>query len=201
MAIDRLVPHIPIHKYSHSRKAHIQSDHQVSDKHEGSDQSLVLRTRRLLHDVRLRWIESQSSRRQSICDQIHPQQLHWRKSLRNAQHRREEDGSHFADVRADQVPNESLHVLIDGSTLLDRCHNRAEVVIHQHHRGSLLRHLGSVDAHRDTDVCLLQCWSVIHTIARHRGYLTVLTEKTDQLLLVNWLRTSKHKSLLSTQYL
>ena len=199
MAVGRVVEHIPIHEDPHGGHAHVEADDDVAEEHEGRDESLVARSRRLGHDVGLGRVEAQRGGWRSVGHQIHPEQLHGREALGNAQHRREEDRSDLPDVGADQIANKRLHVLVDGPAFLDRSHDRAEIIVHQHHVRRLFRHFRAADPHRHADIRLLQRRSVVHTVSRHRCDLPHLTKQTDQLLLVHRLRTSEHAASMSRQ--
>src|SRR5262249_17509179 len=41
-------------------------------------------------------------------------------------------------------------------------------VVEQDHGSGLSRYIGASQSHRDSDVGLTQCWSIIDTVARHR---------------------------------
>ena len=55
--------------------AYIDPDNEVADEEPAGDERVLGRARWLLHDVDLRRVEAQSSGRQAVRDQVHPQQL------------------------------------------------------------------------------------------------------------------------------
>lgn len=65
-------------------------------------------------------VEPQSCRGWAICYEIHPEQLHRYEALRKPQSSCEEDGRYFTHIAADHVADESLHVVVDGPTFLNR---------------------------------------------------------------------------------
>ena len=50
----------------------------------------------------------------------------------------------------------------------DRADDRREVVVEQHERGGLARHVGAALAHGDADVGGLERRRVVHAVAGHR---------------------------------
>ena len=106
----------------------------------------------------------ESCGRQSVGNEVHPEQLDGDECLGHAERRREEDTDDLADVGRDEVADELLHVVVDGATLLHGRHDRREVVVGEHH---LRRGLGDRRArsHRDTDLGLLQRRRVVHPVA------------------------------------
>lgn len=102
------------------------------------------------HKVSIRSVEAESGGRQSIGDQVDPEELHGNQrflpinvinifvgdnvkegdeSYRHSNGGREEDGDDFADVGGDEIANELLGIGVDGTTLLYRHHDRSEVII------------------------------------------------------------------------
>ena len=81
--------------------------------------------------------------------------------------------------------------------LLDRRHDRPEIIVHQNHVRSLLRHLRTAQTHRYPDIRLLQRRRVVHAVARHRRDLAHLPKQADQLLLVHRLRAREHAASMS----
>jgi len=102
---------------------------------------------------------------QAVGDEVHPQQLHRDESLGHAERRSQEDADDFADVGRDEIADELLHVVVDGTTFLDRGHDRREVVVRQHH---LRRRLGDRRArtHRNSDLGFLQSRCIVDPVTR-----------------------------------
>lgn len=69
----------------------------------------------------------------------------------------------FTNVGGDEVPDELLHVVVDGSAFLNSCYNGREVVISQDHLSGRLGHSCS-GSHGNTNLSLLQCRGVIHSV-------------------------------------
>lgn len=69
----------------------------------------------------------------------------------------------FTNVGGDEVPDELLHVVVDGSAFLNGCHNGREVVVSQDHLSGRLGHSCS-GSHGNTNLSLLQCRCVIHSV-------------------------------------
>lgn len=149
------------------------------------NETLVSLSRGLLHDVQVWRVEAQGSGGQTVSDlerrifpvsqrtssnqkthqthQVDPQQLHGNKGFGQTQGGGQEDRHHLTDVRGDQVADELLHVVVDGTALLNGRHNGGEVVVGQHHLGGGLGH-GSSRSHSNTNFGLLQGGRVIHTV-------------------------------------
>lgn len=69
----------------------------------------------------------------------------------------------LAHIRGDEVADELLHVVVNGSALLNSRHNGREVVVSQDHlRGRLGN--GSARAHGDANLRLLQGGGIVHSI-------------------------------------
>lgn len=141
----------------------LTSNSHVSEEKPARDEGLIGLAGRLDHDVKIRWVEAQSSGRQTVSDQVDPQQLYRDKSLWHAHGSSQEDAHHLTNVGADQVADELLHVVVDGTALLNGSHNGGKVVISQHHLRSRLGYSSS-RSHGNTDLSLLQSRSIIHTI-------------------------------------
>lgn len=132
----------------------LTSNGHVSEEQPSSDKTLVSLPGRPVHDVQVRGVESEGSGGQAVSDQVDPQQLHGNEGLRKTEGGSQEDGHDLTDVGGDEVPDELLHVVVDGAALLDGGHDGGEVVIGQHHLGGGLGDGGS-GAHGDADLSLL----------------------------------------------
>ena len=83
---------------------------------------------------------------------------------------KEEEGGDLGDVGGQGVGDGLLQVVEDQATLLHTGHDGGEVVIEEDHVGGLLGHVGPGDAHRHSDVRLLQSRRVIDTISGYSHY-------------------------------
>lgn len=102
----------------------------------------------------------------------------------------ESDAANLADVGADKVADELLHVAVDGATLFDGGHDAGKVVVGENHLGGALGD-GGAGAHGDTDFGLLQGGGVVHTVASHSRDLSVRLQVLDDLRLVRRLHSSE----------
>lgn len=167
------------------------SNGQVSEEEPARDEGLLGVTRGLLHDVQVWGVEAQGRGGETISHQVDPEQLNRNQSLGEAQRRREEDASketkrglrkmlwrpfilflcpprspdHLPHVGGDEISDELLHVVVNGSAFLHSRHDGGEVVVSQDHLGGGLGH-GGAGAHGDTDLRLLQGGGVVHAVAR-----------------------------------
>lgn len=82
-----------------------------------------------------------------------------------------------------------------GFTFFHSSDDGCEVIIGQNHITGLLGHLCSRDTHGDTDTCLLQGRSIIHTVTSHASNLVQLScQDSHQFTLIFWVGTWEHKS-------
>lgn len=70
---------------------HHTSNGHVTEEEPSADEGLFGATWWSVHDVQIRGVESQGCSRQTICYQIHPQQLYGNQSLRQTQSSSQED--------------------------------------------------------------------------------------------------------------
>lgn len=63
----------------------LTSDGQVSEEEPSRDERLLGVAGRLLHDVQVWGVKAEGSGRETVCDQVHPQQLHWDQCLRETE--------------------------------------------------------------------------------------------------------------------
>ena len=84
---------------------------------------------------------------------------------------------------------------IDDAALLDGFHDGAEVVVGKDHVGGALGHLGSLEAHSNADIRTLQRRRVIHTVASHGDYVSVLSQQAHDILLMLRFRARKYNAV------
>lgn len=70
---------------------------------------------------------------------------------------------HLAHIGGNEVANELLHVVVDGTAFLHGSHNGGEVIISQYHLGGSLSH-SSTRSHGNANLGLLQSRGIIDTI-------------------------------------
>ena len=76
-------------------------------------------------------------------------------------------------VDREEVAHRVADVLVDAPAEPHRADDRLEVVLEQHQRGRLARHVGAALSHRHADVRGLQRRRVVHAVAGHRDDLAV----------------------------
>lgn len=76
-----------------ARPLRLTSNGQVTEEEPSTDKRLLGVARQLVHDVQIRGVESQCGGWQSICHQVHPQQLHWDEGFGQAQDGCQEDAA------------------------------------------------------------------------------------------------------------
>src|SRR5947209_3984456 len=79
-----LIQHEPPDIAKHSGGTHIGANDHVSEEQPPTNQCFISLPWRPVHDVVIRWIERERSRRKPVSDKVHPQELHWNESLRHA---------------------------------------------------------------------------------------------------------------------
>ena len=79
----------------------------------------------------------------------------------------------------ENVSHRLAHVVVDAAPEADRVNDGAEVIIEEHDRCSLARHVGSPPAHRDADVRRLERRRVIDAVSGHRDDLAIGLERID----------------------
>ena len=109
-------------------------------------------------------------------------------AARQPQHAREHDAEEhrhdLARVRRQQVADELPDVREDRPPLLDRGHDRREVVVGEDHVRGFLGDVGAGDAHRDADIGRLQRGRVVHAVAGHRHHVAGALQGTHDPQLV-----------------
>mmetsp|Transcript_7970 Transcript_7970/g.18802 ORF Transcript_7970/g.18802 Transcript_7970/m.18802 type:complete len:302 (-) Transcript_7970:2168-3073(-) len=175
-----------------SGDADVEPGQEVPGEHPAVDELLGARARRARHNARLCRVEGQSRRRETIRHEVDPEEGHRRQNLGKAEDDREEDAHNLADVGRDQVADEGLGVGVDSSPLLNRAHNRREVVVGQYHLRRTLRHRRP-GSHCDADVRCLEGGRVVDSVPGHRGRVSWSAfaagdlEQLDDVLLVDGL--------------
>uniref|UniRef100_A0AAG5DA10 Uncharacterized protein n=1 Tax=Anopheles atroparvus TaxID=41427 RepID=A0AAG5DA10_ANOAO len=206
---------------AHKRWTNLSStQHNLPEEQPSRDQTFISLTRRLGHDVQIRWVEAESGSWQTVSDliedreierpgvieerllrnevsslvvplityQVDPQQLNRDESFRQTQGSGQEDGHDLTNVGRDQVADELLHVVVNGTTFLNSGNNGGEVIISQHHLGGGLGD-GGTGTHGNTDFGLLQGRGVVDTITRHCGDFVHALQVLNDLGLVGRLDT------------
>ncbi len=126
------------------------------------------RIRRPAHRVGLGRLHAQRERRQSVGQQVDPQDLDRQQRQRHAGQRPGDHDEDLAEIARQDEPDELPDVVEDDASLFDRRDDAREVVVLQHHVRRVLRHVGAGDAHGDADVRLLQRRRVVDAVAGHR---------------------------------
>lgn len=91
-------------------------DFVIPEEQPSRDQTLISLTGWFVHDVEIRWVETKGSSGQTVSDKVDPQQLYGDQSFRETQGSSQEDGDYFTNVGGDQVTDELLHVVVNGTT-------------------------------------------------------------------------------------
>ena len=121
--------HVPPGGCSDRRGSDVQPNDHVSEKQPGSDERFLGGPRLFLHDIQVGRIESQSGGRETVGDQVDPEQLDRDQGFRETQGGRQEDADDLADVGGDEIADELLHVVVDGAALLHSGNDGSEVVV------------------------------------------------------------------------
>uniref|UniRef100_A0A182WLP1 Uncharacterized protein n=1 Tax=Anopheles minimus TaxID=112268 RepID=A0A182WLP1_9DIPT len=119
---------------------------------------------------------------------VDPQQLDWDQSFWQTQSGSQEDGHDLTNVGRDQVTDELLHVVVNGTTFLNSGNNGGEVIISQHHLSGGLGD-GGTGTHGNTNFGLLQGRGVVDTITSHSGDFVHALQELHNLRLVGGLDT------------
>mmetsp|Transcript_38300 Transcript_38300/g.81772 ORF Transcript_38300/g.81772 Transcript_38300/m.81772 type:complete len:274 (-) Transcript_38300:2083-2904(-) len=185
---------VPVGEDAHTGESNVDANDHVAEEDPGGDEAVVGASGKLLHDVRIRGVESQRRGWGSISDEVNPEELHRDESLWQAQRGREEDGSDLPDVGRYEVADERLHVVVDGPSLLHRVHDGGEVVVREDHVRRLLGDLGAGQSHGDADVSLLEGRGIVDAVPRHGHYASLPLEELHKLLLVLGLSPREYES-------
>jgi len=158
------VRHEPPGGSTDSRTSDVAPDRHVPEEQPATDQRFLRVSRRFVHDVQIGRVEPECCRRQSVGDEVDPEQLNGYESLGHAERRRQEDANHLADVGRDQIADELFHVVVDGTALFDCRHDGREVVVGEHHLRGRLGDRRS-RSHGDSDLGLLEGWGIVDSVA------------------------------------
>jgi len=176
----------PPRSREHGGKSDVTTNGAVSEEQPVGDESVVAGSWLLVHDIQIWWVEAESGGWKTVSDQVNPQELDWDKSLWNTESGGQEDANNLTNVGTDQVSDELLHVVVDGSTLTNSGDNRSEVIVSENHIRGRLGNSGT-GTHGNTDLGLLQSWRIVNTITSHSGDITVALEVSNNSGLVGWL--------------
>ena len=66
-------------------KAYIPSNNEVAEEEPAGNEGVLDVTRGLVHDVNVGGIEAEGRSRESVCDQVDPEQLDWDEGLRETE--------------------------------------------------------------------------------------------------------------------
>lgn len=177
------VVHEPPGIAGHSGEADVGADDEVAEEQPATDEGLVTLTRATLHDVVIRRVERQGGGGETVGDEVDPEELNGDKSLGHAKSGGQEDGDNLTDVGGDQVADELLGVVVDGTTLLDGDLNGGEVAVGEDHVGGQLRDISS-GTHGNANIGLLESGGIVDTVASHGNDLTGGLEQINKLGLV-----------------
>jgi len=173
--------------------ADVHTDSHVPEEQPSGDETFISLTWGLLHDVKIWGIEAESGSGKTVSDQVDPQELDWNKGFRKTKSGGQEDGDDFTNVGRDEVTDELLHVVVDGTAFLNGSDDGREVVVSQHHLRGGLGDSGT-GAHGNTNFGLLQSGSVIDTITSHGGDFVHALQELNNLGLVSGLYAREETS-------
>ena len=93
-----VIEHEPPGGSTHCSYAHINTNGQVTEEQPATNERVFVGTGQLLHDIDIRRVETKSSSREAICDQVDPEQLHRDQSLRETQRCCQENAVHMLNI-------------------------------------------------------------------------------------------------------
>ena len=175
------VEHEPPRVAGDGRDTDIRPDNHVPEEQPLANDRLAAVPGRDTHDAVVWWVEAESSRRQTVRNQVHPEQLYRNERFGHAEQHRQEDADDLADVRRDcatssaprvqmggddirtEVADELFRVVVDQTTFLNSLLDGREVRISEHHVCRKLRNIGTA-SHRHTDVSLLERGSIVDSV-------------------------------------
>ena len=104
---------------------------------------------------------------------------------RQAEQQRQQRQAGDRHVDREDVAHRLAQIVVDAPAEPDGADDRAEIVVEQHDRRGLARHVGAAAAHGDADMRGLERRRVVDAVAGHRDDLAVGLERVDdaQLLL------------------
>src|SRR5690606_15094897 len=114
-------------------------------------------------------------------DQFEEDHVHGREDVRinPSQSKRNKNSKDDRYVNADDVLNCLMQVGIDLPSHCNGINHLREVIIHEHQFRCLLRSFRSFPSHCDADVCSLQRWRIIHSVACHCHNFLVFLKRID----------------------
>jgi hypothetical protein len=140
-------------------------------------------------------VERESGSGETIGDEIDPEELNRDQSLRHTHSGSQEDRDDFSDVGRDEVADELLSVVVDGTTFFNGTFDGGKVVVYKHHVRGELGYIGS-GAHSNTNISFLESRRVVDTVTSHSNNLTGLLEKVDEFGFVCWLSAGEEAGVL-----
>ncbi len=121
-----------------------------------------------LHQVRLRRIDGERERRQSVGGEIHVEDLHRGQWHWKAGDHAPASRTISPTLHGEQIGQVLLDVPEDDAPFFDGRDDGREVVVEERHAGGFLAHIGTGNAHGDADVGLLERRRVVDAVAGHR---------------------------------
>ena len=121
-----------------------------------------------LHDICLALLHSKSQSRETVRNQVDPEQM-YRLQNRKANQGREEDRQHLSQVGGQQELNGFPDIRIDPAAFLYRRYDSRKVVVSQNHVCYVLRYVGAGNPHADADIRTLDGGRVIYAVSSHGG--------------------------------
>ena len=151
--------------------------------HSTGKNAFLSAARFLLHRVSFALFHSERQCWQRISNQVDPQQVR-RFQNSEVQHRCDEYGQNFTEVRREQELDRLTDVRVDPAALFDSCYDSSEVVVGQDHIRDVFGNVSSGDAHSDTDIRRLDRRSIVDTVTSHSCYHVVSFPRSDDPYLV-----------------
>ncbi|RUS26263.1 hypothetical protein BC938DRAFT_471005 [Jimgerdemannia flammicorona] len=148
----------------HSGAPDVCPDNHVPKEQPPADNGLLRVARGPPHDIVIGGVKSEGGGRQAVRDEVDPEELYGDEGFGHAEDDGKEDGDNFANVGADQIADELLGVVVDGSALLYCLLDRRKVVVGQDHVCSELSNIRA-GAHGDTNISHAERRGVVDTVA------------------------------------
>ena len=173
------------------RDGHDGADQQDAAPHGAVDHPVGGLARWAGHDVLHGGVHAHGQGRSGVGDQVDPQDLGGQQRQDHAglavpaqaddsrEHHAAEDREDLTHVGGQQEAQELLDVVEDAPALTHGVDDGGEVVVRQDHRGGLLGHLGSGDAHGHADVRSAQGRGVVDAVAGHGDRVALRLQGVD----------------------